>query len=423
MTVSEKILARASGRERASPGDMVLARVDKVMVHDVGGPGVVEIFKSLKERGIKVNWLFDPNRVIAIEDHFVPPPDQKSAQNIKILEGLVRRYGVKNYYRYGLGQYGVCHVITYEERLVLPGEVYVGTDSHTTTTGALGAFAVGMGHTDVAYILLYRKIWMRVPETMLFRFDGKLKEMVMAKDLILKVLKDVGADGATYRTMQFTGEGVRTMSLDERLTLTNMSVEAGAKNGMIEPDELTIRHFEERGLIVKPVRGDEDAEYSETFFYDLPSVEPMVAKPYSPANGVEVREVGGVPIDKGYIGSCTGGKFYDLVQAAKILKGRKVKVRLEVIPATQGIYRRALESGLLKIFVDAGAMIGPPTCGACLGGHMGVLADGEVAVSSTNRNFPGRMGHRGSKVYLASPATVAASSVTGYITDPRDLLA
>ena len=420
MTVSEKILARASGRDRVSPGDVVLAKVDKVMVHDVGGPGVVEVFKELEQKGLKVERLFDPDRVIAIEDHFVPPPDQKSAQNLKVLEGFVRRFGINKYYRYGLGQYGVCHVITYEERLVLPGEVYVGTDSHTTTTGALGSFAVGMGHTDVAYILMYGRIWFRVPETMLFRLEGTLRDRVMAKDVILKILKDIGADGATYKAMQFSGDGVRSMPIEERLTLTNMSVEAGAKNGIIEPDEKILDYF---GGGISPVYGDEDASYSETYSYDLQSVEPMVAKPYSPANGVEARELEGTPIDKAYIGSCTGGKYYDLVKAAEVLKGRRVKVRLEVIPATQGVYRKALDSGLLKIFLDAGAMVGPPTCGACLGGHMGVLAEGEVAISSTNRNFPGRMGHRGSKVYLASPATVAASAVTGYITDPRDLKA
>jgi 3-isopropylmalate/(R)-2-methylmalate dehydratase large subunit len=306
--------------------------------------------------------------------------------------------------------------------MVLPGEVYVGGDSHTNTTGALGAFACGLGHTDVAYVLLNGKIWFKVPETIYFKLNGKLPQGVMAKDFILKIIGDIGTDGAAYSAMEFGGTGISAMSVESRLTLCNMTTEAGAKNGIIEPDQKTFDYLAERGATeYAHVYSDKDAEYSKVHEYDASELEPLVAKPYSPENIAPVSEVAGVPLDKSYIGSCTGAKYEDLEAAASVLMGRKVKIRTEILPAAISIYRRAMENGLLKIFLDAGVTVGPPTCGACCGAHMGVLAKDEVCISTTNRNFPGRMGHIESKTYLASPLVAAASAVTGKITDPRDL--
>ena len=321
-----------------------------------------------------------------------------------------------------MGQYGICHTLSHEEALVSPGEVYVGGDSHTNTTGALGAFACGLGHTDVAYVLLNGEIWFKIPETFYFKLNGKLPEHVMAKDFILKIIGDIGTDGGAYNTMQFGGSGIDEMSVESRLTLTNMTTEAGAKNGIIEADEKTINYLQQRGATnLNQIKSDEDAEYAKLFEYEASEIEPIVAKPYSPENITQVRDVSSVELDKAYIGSCTGAKYEDLLAAAKILKGKKVKIRTEVLPAAISIYKRAMQEGLLQIFMDAGAMVGPPTCGACCGAHMGVLAKDEICISTTNRNFPGRMGHIDSQTYLASPLVAAASAVTGKITDPRDL--
>jgi len=320
-----------------------------------------------------------------------------------------------------MGQYGICHTLSHEEALVLPGEVYVGGDSHTNTTGALGAFAVGVGHTDIAYVLLNGKIWFKVPETLYFKLNGKLPSHVMAKDFILKIIGDIGTDGGSYKTMQFGGSGISEMVMDERLTLTNMTTEAGAKNGIIEPDQKTREYLEERGAAnYNEVEGDSDS-YSKVYEYEAGELEPIVAKPYSPQNIAVVRDLSSIELDKAYIGSCTGAKLEDLRAVAKILKGKTVKIRTEILPAAISIYKKALNEGLIGIFMDSGVTIGPPTCGACCGAHMGVLAKDEVCISTTNRNFPGRMGHVESKTYLASPLVAAASAVTGKITDPRDL--
>ncbi|MFP3137131.1 MAG: aconitase/3-isopropylmalate dehydratase large subunit family protein [Nitrososphaeria archaeon] len=424
MTITEKILARASGRSSVSPGDVVVARVDRVMMHDVGAPGVWEVFQELRSRGVDVSRLFNPAMVWMTEDHFVPPPDAKSAENLRIMERMADMYGISEYYRFGMGTYGVCHTLAYEEALVLPGQVYVGTDSHTVTSGALGAFATGMGHTDVAYILLHGKNWFRVPETILFRLRGELRDGVMAKDVILRVLGDIGADGANYMAMEFAGDGVASMPIEERMTITNMTVEAGAKNGIMAPDARVVEYYREKGKEVQVIASDPDAEYRDAHDYELPRIVPMVAKPHSPANAVELSEVEGTEIDEAYLGSCTGGKYHDMAAAARVLRraGRRARARLVVVPSSTNVYRRMLREGLMDVFMDAGAVIGPPTCGACIGGHMGVLGPDEVAISSTNRNFPGRMGHRTSKVYLASPASVAASAVEGRIADPRRFL-
>ncbi|MGC9189523.1 MAG: 3-isopropylmalate dehydratase large subunit, partial [Conexivisphaera sp.] len=308
MTITEKILALASGRQRVSAGDVVVAKVDRVMMHDVGAPGVWDVFQELKSKGVDVSRLFNPGMIWMTEDHFVPPPDPKSAENVRLMEQMADMYGIKEYYRFGLGTYGVCHTLAYEEALVLPGQVYVGTDSHTVTSGALGAFATGMGHTDVAYILLNGKNWFRVPETILFRLNGRLRDGVMGKDVILRILGDIGADGANYMAMEFAGDGVHAMPLEDRMTVTNMTVEAGAKNGIMAPDEQVIAYYREKGKSGFPtLSSDVDAEYRDVHDYDLGRLEPMVAKPHSPANAAELSEVEGLEVDEAYLGSCTGG--------------------------------------------------------------------------------------------------------------------
>ncbi len=422
MNIVEKILARASGRDKVSPEDVIIANVDKAMLHDVSGPGVIKVFDKLKKQGINVDKLWDSSKVWVAEDHFVPSADKISAENIVKLQNFTKNYGIEKHFKYGMGQYGICHTLSHEEALVLPGEVYVGGDSHTNTTGALGAFACGLGHTDIAYVLLNGKIWFKVPETLYFKLNGKLPDHVMAKDLILKIIGDIGTDGGAYRTMQFGGSGIDDMSVEGRLTLCNMTTEAGAKNGIVEPDQKVIDYLTNRGATnISLIHGDSDADYATVYEYESSELEPIIAKPFSPDNTIVVREAPNVDLDKSYIGSCTGAKYEDLEAAAKILKGRKVKIRTEILPAAISIYKRAMENGLLKIFLDAGATVGPPTCGACCGAHMGVLAKDEICISTTNRNFPGRMGHIESQTYLSSPLVAAASAVTGKITDPRDL--
>ena len=422
MNITEKILARASGKNTVSPDDVVFAKVDKVMIHDVSGPGVIKVFDKLNTQGIDTSQLHDASKVWVAEDHFVPTAEKISAENIVKLSEFTKKYGIEKHFKYGMGQYGICHTLSHEEALVSPGEVYVGGDSHTNTTGALGAFACGLGHTDVAYVLLNGEIWFKIPETFYFKLNGKLPEHVMAKDFILKIIGDIGTDGGAYNTMQFGGSGIDEMSVESRLTLTNMTTEAGAKNGIIEADEKTLNYLQQRGATnINQIKSDEDAEYAKIFEYEASEIEPIVAKPFSPENITPVRDVSSIELDKAYIGSCTGAKYEDLLAAAKILKGKQVKIRTEVLPAAISIYKRAMQEGLLQIFIDAGAMVGPPTCGACCGAHMGVLAKDEICISTTNRNFPGRMGHIDSQTYLASPLVAVASAVTGKITDPRDL--
>lgn len=422
MTITEKILARASGKTRVSPDDVVFVNIDKAMIHDVSGLGVIAVFEKLKKQGMKIEKLWDPSKVWVAEDHFVPPADKISAQNITMLSDFTRQFGIEKHFKYGMGQYGICHTLSHEEALVLPGEAYVGGDSHTNTTGALGAFAAGLGHTDIAYVLLHGKIWFKIPETIYFKLNGKLPSHVMAKDYILKIIGDIGTDGAAYKTMQFGGSGISEMSVEERLTLTNMTTEAGAKSGIIEPDQKIRDYLAVRGKTnYNEIHGDADAQYDKVYEYEASELEPIVAKPYSPENIEAARDLSTTSLDKAYIGSCTGAKLEDLQAVAKILKGRKVKIRTEILPAAISIFKKAMDEGLLKIFMDAGVVVGPPTCGACCGAHMGVLAKGEVCISTTNRNFPGRMGHVESQTYLASPLVVAASAVTGKITDPRDL--
>ena len=423
MNITEKIIAKSSGKPKLEPGDVVFAKVDKVMLHDVSGPGVIKTFEKLENDGVlKIDKLFDPSMIWVTEDHFVPSVDKISAQNITKLSNFTSKFGIKKHFKYGMGQYGICHSMSHEEGLVAPGELYVGGDSHTNTTGALGAFACGLGHTDIAYAILKGKLWFKIPETLYFKLNGKLPDGVMAKDYILKIIGDITTEGGAGKAMQFGGSGISDMSVESRLTLTNMTTEAGAKNGIIEPDQKVFDYIEKRGLTkYEPVFDDDDAQYEKTFEYEASELEPLVAKPFSPDNVSVVRETTGIELDKSYIGSCTGAKYEDLLAAAKILKGKTVKIRTEVLPATISIYKRATQDGLTEIFIDSGAVVGPPTCGACCGAQMGVLDNDEVCVSTTNRNFPGRMGHIESKTYLASPLVAAASAVTGKLTDPRDL--
>ena len=422
MNITEKIIARASKKNSVSPGDVVFADVDKLMIHDVSGPGVIKVFEEWSKKGIQLENVWDPDRVWISEDHFVPSADRISAENITKLTRWAEKYGIKKHYKYGLGQYGICHTLSHEEALVLPGEFYVGGDSHTNTTGALGALAVGLGHTDIAYAMMHGRIWLKVPDTILFNLIGSIPEHIMAKDIILKIISDIGTDGANYKAMEFGGNTVSKMSMEERLTLTNMTTEAGAKNGIIEPDSITDEYIRQRSSEpYKPIVGDDDRHYVDEYTYEIEKLEPIVAKPYSPQNAAVARELQGVEINKAYIGSCTGAKLQDLRSAAQILRGKKVKIRTEVLPAAQSIYMKAMKEGLIDIFMQAGAVVGPPTCGACCGAHMGVLGKDEVCVSTTNRNFPGRMGHVESQTYLASPLVVAASAIKGKITDPRDV--
>ena len=422
MTITEKILSHSSNNSNVSPGDIIFANVDKVMMHDVSGPGVIKVFKELEKKGKSIGKIWNPDKVWISEDHFVPASDKISADNVIQLTKWAQKNGIKRHYKYGLGQYGICHTLSHEEGLILPGEVYVGGDSHTNTTGALGAFATGLGHTDIAYVLIHGKIWFKVPDTMLFKITGKKPAHLMAKDIILKIISDIGTDGANYKTMQFTGNVIDEMEMEERLTLTNMTTEAGAKNGIVEPDNVTVEYLRQRTRTpLKLIKADEDAQFKEVFEYECDKMEPSIAKPFSPENVVTAREIQNTEIDKAYIGSCTGAKLSDLRTAAKILKGKKVKIRTEVLPAAQSIFLKAIREGLVSIFMESGVVVGPPTCGACCGAHMGVLAKDEVCISTTNRNFPGRMGHVESKTYLASPMVVAASALTGKITDPRDL--
>lgn len=421
MNITEKIIARASNRNSVSPGDVVFANVDKLMIHDVSGPGVIKVFEEWSKKGIQLDRVWNADKIWIAEDHFVPSADRISAENISTLTKWAEKFGIKKHFKYGLGQYGICHTLSHEEALVLPGEFYVGGDSHTNTTGALGALAVGLGHTDVAYAMMHGRIWLKVPETLLFKIIGKKPPHIMAKDIILKIISDIGTDGANYMTMEFAGNVVSQFSMEERLTLTNMTTEAGAKNGIIKPDAVTDEYIQQRTADwYKPVLGD-DPHYLEEYTYEIEKLEPFVAKPYSPQNGAAARELQTVEINKAYIGSCTGAKLEDLRSAAQILKGKKVKVRTEVLPAAQSIYIKAMKEGLIEIFMEAGAVVGPPTCGACCGAHMGILAKDEICVSTTNRNFPGRMGHVESQTYLASPLVVAASAIKGKITDPRDV--
>ncbi len=414
MTITEKILARASGKKKVTPGDVVNANVDIALAHDVTSDLAIDIL--LKDLGGKV-W--DPKRIIVLPDHGVPNKDIQVATMVKKLIDFARAQKIKHVYSIETGEYGVCHTMLPEEGHVRPGEVIVGADSHTCAHGSLGAFATGIGSTELGNVFGTGKLWFRVPESVKIVVKGKFKKGVMAKDLILKFIGDVGVDGCLYQAMEWTGPAITAMSIDERATLTNMAIECGAKNGIIAPDKKTIDYVKARTKIkFEPLYSDPDAKYAKVYEYDLAKLEPMVAKPYLPSNVVPAKECKNIKIDQAYIGSCTGGKSEDFEAAAKVLKGKKKAkwLKLLIVPSTTKIQREIIDRGWYDIFMDAGAVMVSPGCNACLGYHGGVLAAGEVAISTTNRNFRGRMGHPDSKVYLSSPITAAKSAIAGHIT-------
>jgi len=418
MNIAEKILARASGRSFVEPGEIVDAKVDRVMFHDLTGPMTL---KAFEEMGGGLVW--DPDRIVVIFDHIVPASSIASAENHAKLRRFVENQRIRWFYDVGRG--GICHQVMVEKGHVCPGELIIGADSHTCMYGALGAFATGVGATDMAAILLTGRIWLRVPEAIMVKYTGSMPDYLSGKDLILYTIGKIGADGANYKAVIYSGSVIENLSMDDRLTMSNMAVEMGAKTGIVEPDETTLSYLKgriDRNFSI--VRSDGGAEYSEEYEFDVSDMEPQVACPYRVDNVKPVSEIEGIPIDQAFIGSCTNGRLSDLRIAAKILKGRKVSrgTRLIVIPASQDVYREALREGLIEVLLESGAMICNPTCGPCIGVHLGVLSSGETCIASINRNFIGRMGSRESKVYLASPATVAASAVEGRIADPRRYL-
>jgi 3-isopropylmalate/(R)-2-methylmalate dehydratase large subunit len=418
MTLTEKILAAHAGRDRVRPGDLVEARVDFCFANDITAPLAIREFEK-----IGVATVFDRDRVGLVPDHYAPNKDIASAEQCKLMREFARAHEIPHYYE--VGRAGIAHVLLAEEGLVLPGEVFVGADSHTCNHGALGAFATGVGSSDLAAVMATGELWFRVPETLRFEFRGRPAPWVTGKDFVLRIIGDIGVDGARYCAMEFAGEALRHLTMDERFSITNMAVEAGGKNGIMEPDEVTLDWVRPRARRpFAPVYADPNAEYTKVYEYDTAQFEPVVSAPSSPGNVVPVREAAGVPVDQVFIGTCTNGRIEDLRVAARLLDGRTVhpRTRMLVIPATPAIYRQALAEGLIATFVDAGASVSTSTCGPCIGGHMGVLAAGEVCVSTSSRNFIGRMGHRESKVYLSGPAVAAASAVLGRLAHPDEVL-
>ena len=416
MTLAEKILAEHTTKKKVNPGEFINVRADLILANDITAPIAIREFHRLG-----VSKVFNPAKIVMVADHFVPNKDIISAEQAKVMREFCYEHGILHF---DVGQMGIEHALLPEQGLVLPGDVAIGADSHTCTYGALGAFATGMGSTDIAAAMATGDIWMKVPPTIKFVYHGSLPQWVGGKDLILYTIGNIGVDGALYTAMEFTGEAVDTLPMDGRFTMANMAIEAGAKAGIFRVDGKTLDYVKPRArrhyTVYEP---DADAEYSQVIEYDVSSLEPQVALPHSPANTKPVSQVGNIEIDQAVIGSCTNGRLSDLQLAASILKGRKVhqKVRCIIIPATQQIYLDALSEGLIEAFIRAGAVVSTPTCGPCLGGYMGVLAAGERCVSTTNRNFVGRMGSPKSEVYLSNPAVAAASAITGRITSPEDV--
>ncbi len=418
-TITQKILAAHAGKTYVEPGELILAKVDIALGNDITAPLAIKAF-----RDVGAKQVFDRERVVLVCDHFTPNKDIASAIQVQTVRQFAQEQNLVHFYEGG--DMGVEHALLPEKGIVAPGDLIVGADSHTCTYGALGAFASGVGSTDLAAAMVSGEVWLKVPESMKFVYNGELGPWVTGKDLILHTIGDIGVDGANYRAMEFTGPAIAHLSMADRFSMANMAVEAGAKNGIIAPDAVTLEYAKNRTLRqfnTENLYSDSGAVYITEKVYDVGQLEPQVACPPSPGNVKPVSRLGEVPIDQAVIGSCTNGRLEDLQVAAKVLKGRKAAkgVRLIIIPATPLIYRQAMDQGLLAIFMEAGAVIGPPTCGPCLGGHMGILAPGEVAIATTNRNFTGRMGHPQSKVYLANPAVTAASAVTGRICGPDAL--
>lgn len=418
MTVSQKILAAHAGKEFVAPGELVNCRLDVVLGNDITAPVAIAEFQKLG-----LEKVFDRERVVLVPDHFTPNKDIKSAEQAKVLRDFARSMQISNYFE--IGQMGIEHCLLPERGLVLPGDLIIGADSHTCTYGALGAFATGVGSTDMAAGMATGEAWFKIPESIKFIFFGQLPPWVSGKDLILRAIGDIGVDGARYMSMEFTGETIRNLSMDNRFTMCNMAIEAGGKNGIIAADDITleyVRHRARRDYTV--YQSDADAEYFEVREYDVSQMEPLVAFPHLPENVRPVSESTAVTLDQVIIGSCTNGRLEDLEIAASLLKGRKVhpEIRVIIIPGTQKIYLEALRRGFIETFIEAGAIVSTPTCGPCLGGHMGILARGEKALATTNRNFVGRMGHPESEVYLSSPAVAAASAIKGRITPPEEII-
>ena len=415
MTMAEKILAKASAKKSIEAGEIVMANINVAMTHDLTGPLSVESFKKI---GVKKVW--DPEKIVVIFDHQVPADSIEAAQNHIIMREFVKKQGINNFYDVNEG---VCHQVLPEKGHILPGEVVVGTDSHTCTHGALGAFATGIGSTDMAMVFATGKLWFKVPETIKFQIEGSLNDYVSAKDVILNIIGKIGADGATYKACEFSGETTKEMSISERMVLCNMAIEMGGKTGLVEPDDKTIKYLE--GCSNKKyeiMKTDDDAKSLQTMQIDVSNLEPQIACPHHVDNVKSISEVEGINVDQVFLGSCTNGRLEDLRTAAQIIKGQHIakNVRMLVIPASREIYTKAMDEGLLKIFVDSGALICNPCCGPCLGGHVGLLGAGEVSLSTSNRNFKGRQGSPDAEVYLSSAAVAAASAIKGSLMDPRD---
>ena len=413
MTITQKILAEKSGQSQVRPGQLIMAETDLVLGNDITAPVAIDEFYK-----IGCETVFDKTKIALVADHFTPNKDIKSAQLNKKMREFAHRHAITNYF--DVGRAGIEHALIPEQGLALPGDLIIGADSHTCTYGALCAFSTGVGSTDMAGAMATGKVWLKVPEAIRFHLTGSLPEFVSGKDLILTIIGQIGVDGALYRSMEFSGSGIASLSMDDRFTVSNMAIEAGAKNGIFPVDEKTEDYLFEHanGKPYCRVAPDKDAEYVLEYEINLSALEPVVALPHLPDNVRKASELGAISIDQAVIGSCTNGRISDLRTAATILSGNHVAVRTIIIPATQEIYLQAVKEGLVQTFIEAGAVVSPPTCGPCLGGHMGILGKGERAVSTTNRNFVGRMGHIDSEIYLSSPAVAAASALTGYITDP-----
>ncbi|HOE84437.1 MAG TPA: 3-isopropylmalate dehydratase large subunit [Sphaerochaeta sp.] len=418
MTMSQKILASHAGLERVRAGQLIMADLDLVLGNDITAPVAINEFSKFGKETV-----FDKEKIALVPDHFTPNKDIKAAEQAKTMRTFARHHEITNYFE--VGQMGIEHALLPEQGLVGAGDLVIGADSHTCTYGALGAFSTGVGSTDMAAGMASGKAWFKVPSAIRFNLTGKLSRFVSGKDLILHIIGMIGVDGALYQSMEFTGPGVATLTIDDRFTVANMAIEAGAKNGIFPVDEVTNAYLDEHyKKEARVYEADDDAEWEKTYEIDLSHVKSTVSFPHLPSNTRTIDEVGEIRIDQVVIGSCTNGRIDDLRQAAEILKGRKVAphVRALIFPATQKIWKQAMGEGLFDIFVDAGCAVSTPTCGPCLGGHMGILAEGERAVSTTNRNFVGRMGHPKSEVYLASPSVAAASAVAGYIADPKRIM-
>ena len=418
MTMTQKILAAHAGLDSVEAGQLIEAELDLVLGNDITSPVAIhEMDGKMKDSSV-----FDKDKIALVLDHFVPNKDIKSAEHCKCVREFAAKHEISNFF--DVGEMGIEHALLPEKGLVVAGDVVIGADSHTCTYGALGAFSTGVGSTDMAAGMATGKAWFKVPSAIKIELTGKPQKWVSGKDVILHIIGMIGVDGALYQSLEFAGEGVQELSMDDRFTIANMAIEAGGKNGIFPVDEKAIQYMKEHSMRpFKIYEADEDAEYERVIRIDLGSIRPTVAYPHLPENTRSIDEVEDIAIDQVVIGSCTNGRIEDLRTAAKILEGRKVKkgLRVIVIPATQKIYLQAMEEGLLKTFIEAGAVVSTPTCGPCLGGYMGILAEGERCVSTTNRNFVGRMGHVKSEVYLASPAVAAASAVTGKISGPEEL--